>query len=86
MQASRCERLEAENQRYKEKMVDLDFYKSRVEELRQDNGVLFESRSVMEEQLKAAHKRVETVKGLENELKKFKEQRDALILVQLGFL
>lgn len=64
----------------------MDFYKSRVEELRQDNGVLFESRSVMEEQLKAAHKRIETVKGLESELKKYKEQRDALILVRLSFL
>lgn len=62
-------------------MADLDFYKSRVEELRLDNSTLFENRSVMEEQLEAAHKRIETVVALENELQKCKEQRDALIMV-----
>lgn len=62
-------------------MADLDFYKLRVEELRLDNSTLFENRSVMEEQLEAAHKRIETVVALENELQKCKEQRDALIMV-----
>ena len=35
--ASRVEALEQEVTRYKDKMVDIEFYKTRVEELREDN-------------------------------------------------
>lgn len=35
--AGRVEALEQEVTRYKDKMVDIEFYKTRVEELREDN-------------------------------------------------
>lgn len=42
--AERADRLEIEVQKYREKLGDSDFYKSRVEELREDNRVLLESK------------------------------------------
>lgn len=44
--AERADRLEIEVQKYREKLGDSDFYKSRVEELREDNRVLLESKYV----------------------------------------
>lgn len=35
--ASRVDALEAEVTRYRDKMADVEFYKTRVEELREDN-------------------------------------------------
>ena len=35
--AGRVDALEAEVARYKDKMTDIEFYKTRVEELREDN-------------------------------------------------
>lgn len=35
--AERADRLELEVQRYRQKLTDLEFYKTRVEELREDN-------------------------------------------------
>jgi len=35
--AEKVEKLEAEIMRYKDKMNDIEFFKSRVEELREDN-------------------------------------------------
>lgn len=44
--AERADRLEIEVQKYREKLGDSDFYKSRVEELREDNRVLLESKYI----------------------------------------
>jgi len=49
--AEKVDKLEAEVQRYKEKMNDIDFFKSRVEELREDNRILVETKEMLEEQL-----------------------------------
>jgi cell shape-determining protein MreC len=35
--AERVDKLEMEVQRYREKLSDIEFYKTRVEELREDN-------------------------------------------------
>lgn len=35
--AERVDKLEAEVQRYREKLTDIEFYKTRVDELREDN-------------------------------------------------
>lgn len=45
--AERADRLEIEVQKYREKLGDSDFYKSRVEELREDNRVLLESKYII---------------------------------------
>lgn len=47
------------------------FNKSPVlQELREDNTILIETKNMLEEQLSNCHKRVETVVELENELRK----------------
>ncbi len=41
------DKLEAEMQRYKDKITDIEFYKSRVEELREDNRYECSTKSVV---------------------------------------
>jgi cell shape-determining protein MreC len=38
--AERVDKLELEVQRYREKLSDIEFYKTRVEELREDNRLV----------------------------------------------
>lgn len=40
----RADRLEVELQKFKEKLTDSEFYKTRVEELREDNRMLLETK------------------------------------------
>lgn len=42
--AERANRLELEVQRYREKLSDSEFFKTRVEELREDNRMLLETK------------------------------------------
>ena len=42
--ADRADRLEVEIQRFREKLSDAEFYKTRVEELREDNRMLLETK------------------------------------------
>ncbi|XP_016061191.1 PREDICTED: protein Daple [Miniopterus natalensis] len=64
---SRVERLEAELTRFREKLKDADFYKARMEELREDNFTLIDTKSILEEQLTAARARVDKLYELEKE-------------------
>ncbi|XP_036986112.2 protein Daple [Artibeus jamaicensis] len=65
--ANRVERLELELGRCREKLHDVDFYKARMEELREDNIVLIETKCMLEEQLTAARARGDKVHELEKE-------------------
>uniref|UniRef100_A0A8C2MPL7 Coiled-coil domain containing 88C n=1 Tax=Cricetulus griseus TaxID=10029 RepID=A0A8C2MPL7_CRIGR len=65
--ANRVERLEMELIRCKEKLHDVDFYKARMEELREDNIILIETKAMLEEQLAAARARSDKVHELEKE-------------------
>ncbi|CAH6849102.1 Ccdc88c [Phodopus roborovskii] len=65
--ANRVERLEMELIRCKEKLYDVDFYKARMEELREDNIILIETKAMLEEQLTAARARSDKVHELEKE-------------------
>ncbi|XP_057588655.1 protein Daple isoform X2 [Hippopotamus amphibius kiboko] len=65
--ANRVERLEMELVRCREKLHDVDFYKARVEELREDNIILIETKAMLEEQLTAARARGDKVHELEKE-------------------
>ncbi|XP_054386389.1 protein Daple isoform X4 [Pongo abelii] len=65
--ANRVERLELELTRCKEKLHDVDFYKARMEELREDNIILIETKAMLEEQLTAARARGDRVHELEKE-------------------
>nr|XP_019940612.1 PREDICTED: protein Daple-like [Paralichthys olivaceus] len=65
--ASRVDRLETELTRCKEKLNDVHFYKTRVEELREDNFTLMETKMLLEEQLSASRGRFEKLHTLEKD-------------------
>ena len=76
--AEKVDKLEAEILRYKDKMNDIEFFKSRVEELREDNRILVETKEMLEEQLSSSRKRCEVVLGLENDIIKYRGDIDRL--------
>uniref|UniRef100_A0A8C1GAB6 Coiled-coil domain containing 88C n=1 Tax=Cyprinus carpio TaxID=7962 RepID=A0A8C1GAB6_CYPCA len=65
--AGKVDRLETELARFKEKLNDVHFYKTRIEELREDNMTLLETKSMLEEQLAAARGRCDKLHELEKE-------------------
>lgn len=78
--SERVERLEIEIQRFREKMSDIEFYKTRVEELREDNRMLLETKEMLEDQLIHARKRSEQVMTLESEILKYKQKLNDIAL------
>ncbi|XP_056152507.1 protein Daple isoform X2 [Lampris incognitus] len=65
--AARVDRLETELTRCKEKLNDVHFYKTRVEELREDNLTLMETKALLEEQLSALRGRCDKLHTLEKD-------------------
>ncbi|XP_070775954.1 protein Daple [Enoplosus armatus] len=65
--AGRVDRLETELTRCKEKLNDVHFYKTRVEELREDNLTLMETKVLLEEQLSASRGRWDKLHTLEKD-------------------
>ncbi|KAM9345042.1 girdin isoform 3-T3 [Symphorus nematophorus] len=65
--AIRVDKLESELSRYKERLHDIEFYKARVEELKEDNQVLLETKAMLEEQLDANRTRSDKLHLLEKE-------------------
>ncbi|XP_072292508.1 girdin isoform X3 [Eucyclogobius newberryi] len=65
--ALRVEKLESELCRYKERLHDIDFYKARVEELKEDNQILLETKNMLEEQLDTSRSRTDKHHHLEKE-------------------
>ncbi len=82
LQASRVDKFEAEITKYKEKLNELDFYRTRVEELREDNAILVETKNMLEDQMEASQKRVESVVELENDLIKCRQTIDEMCRVR----
>lgn len=78
--AERVDRLELEAQRYRERLADSDFYRVRVDELREDNRVLLETREMLEAQLARARQRADHVLELESELLTCKQNINDLAL------
>uniref|UniRef100_A0A3B3TJD4 Coiled-coil domain containing 88C n=1 Tax=Poecilia latipinna TaxID=48699 RepID=A0A3B3TJD4_9TELE len=65
--AARVDRLEVELGRCKERLNDVHFYKTRMEELRDDNTTLLETKVLLEEQLAAARGRCDKLHMLEKD-------------------
>ncbi|XP_046884675.1 girdin isoform X1 [Hypomesus transpacificus] len=65
--AVRVDKLESEVGRYKERLHDIEFYKARVEELKEDNQVLLETKSMLEDQLEDTRSRSDKLHELEKE-------------------
>ncbi|XP_016840848.1 daple-like protein [Nasonia vitripennis] len=82
--AERADRLEAEVARYREKLTDIEYYKSRIEELREDNRVLMETREMLEEQLNSSRKRSEKVLELESEIIKYEQLLNDMALERVA--
>lgn len=78
--AERADKLELEAQRYREKLADAEFYKVRVDELREDNRVLLETREMLETQLARARQRADHVLELESELLSCKQSINDIAL------
>lgn len=81
--AERADKLELETQRYREKLADAEFYRVRVEELREDNRVLLETREMLEAQLARARQRADHVLELESELLSCKQTINEISLVSV---
>ncbi|XP_066172703.1 girdin isoform X11 [Sylvia atricapilla] len=65
--AIRVDKLESEVSRYKERLHDIEFYKARVEELKEDNQVLLETKTMLEDQLEGTRARSDKLHELEKE-------------------
>ena len=52
-----------------------------LQELREDNAILTESKAMLEEHLSSSHKRIETVVELEKELMKYRQQIEEMSTV-----
>ncbi|XP_066138737.1 girdin [Euwallacea fornicatus] len=78
--AERADRLDMEVQRYRERLADSEFYKARVDELREDNRVLLETREMLEEQLARARQRADQVLELEAKLLASKQTINEVML------
>ncbi|KAM6356041.1 girdin isoform 1-T1 [Podargus strigoides] len=65
--AIQVDKLESEVSRYKERLHDIEFYKARVEELKEDNQVLLETKTMLEDQLEGTRARSDKLHELEKE-------------------
>uniref|UniRef100_A0A3P8XFG9 Calponin-homology (CH) domain-containing protein n=1 Tax=Esox lucius TaxID=8010 RepID=A0A3P8XFG9_ESOLU len=65
--AVKVDKLESEVARYKERLHDIEFYKARVEELKEDNQVLLETKAMLEDQLEGTRARSDKLHELEKE-------------------
>ncbi|ROL41658.1 Girdin [Anabarilius grahami] len=63
--AIRADKLESEVARYKDKLHNMNFYKTKLEELKEDNQVLMESKAMLEEQLQSIKIRSDKLHHLE---------------------
>ncbi|XP_055762778.1 girdin-like isoform X5 [Salvelinus fontinalis] len=63
--AIRADKLESEVGRYREKLHNMEFYKAKVEELKEDNCVLLETKAVLQQQLEGWRARSDKLHQLE---------------------
>uniref|UniRef100_A0A8C7S1G2 Coiled-coil domain containing 88Aa n=1 Tax=Oncorhynchus mykiss TaxID=8022 RepID=A0A8C7S1G2_ONCMY len=63
--ATRADKLESEVGRYREKLHNMEFYKAKVEELKEDNSVLLETKAVLQQQLEGWRARSDKLHQLE---------------------
>jgi len=68
VRADKMERLEAELAKYRDKIKDIEFLKSKVEELKEENRILVDAQKTLEEELVESRRRCEAALPLENDL------------------
>lgn len=75
--SDRADRLEIEVKKFREKLSDTEFYKARLEELRQDNQLLSENKEMLEEQLERT---IDQNSNSEKELVRYQKKLNELII------
>uniref|UniRef100_A0A1I8EL00 HOOK N-terminal domain-containing protein n=1 Tax=Wuchereria bancrofti TaxID=6293 RepID=A0A1I8EL00_WUCBA len=68
------DKLEADNTKLKEKLSDLDFFKSRVTQLKEENELMQESCSILEDQLEQCQRKVSNHIDMEIKLADYQYQ------------
>ncbi|KHN81455.1 Daple-like protein [Toxocara canis] len=71
---SRMERLETENTKLREKLAEMEFFKSRITQLKEENDLMHESCSVLEEQLEQSQRKASAQLDLESKLAECQNQ------------
>lgn len=74
LQEKRAEKLDAEVSRYRNQVAEMEYYKSRIEEMQQNCQLLTDTKALLEAQLESARKRADLVPILEGEITQFKLQ------------
>nr|CAB3228757.1 girdin [Phallusia mammillata] len=72
--AAKASRLEFEADMLKEKLKDIDFYRQRVEEIREDNRILHDTKNLLEEQLESTRSRLDDLVDVEKKMIEMKQQ------------
>ncbi|KAJ0033310.1 hypothetical protein NQD34_000417, partial [Periophthalmus magnuspinnatus] len=72
--AIRADKLESEVGRYRDQLHKMEFYKAKLEELKEDNRVLQETKDVLEEQLEGWRSRSDKIHQLEKQCLLLKAQ------------
>ncbi|XP_078260978.1 girdin-like isoform X4 [Rhinoraja longicauda] len=65
--AFKVDKLESAVLRYKDRLHDIEFYKARTEELKEDNKILLETKIMLEDQLEGARARCDKLHEFEKE-------------------
>ncbi|XP_051867537.1 girdin-like isoform X3 [Pristis pectinata] len=65
--AFKVDKLESAVIRYKDRLHDIEFYKARTEELKEDNKILLETKIMLEDQLEGARARCDKLHEFEKE-------------------
>ncbi|XP_032881087.1 girdin isoform X12 [Amblyraja radiata] len=65
--AFKVDKLESAVNRYKDRLHDVEFYKTRTEELKEDNKILLETKIILEDQLEGARARCDKLHEFEKE-------------------
>ena len=66
--------LETELQCYKDRIGQMESIKSRLEEVKEENKILVETKEMLEDQLERSGKRCQQIMSLENELFRCKSE------------
>merc|ERR1719225_2176636 len=72
--ANKVHLLETELQSYKDKMSQMGSLKCRIEEVREENKILVETKEMLEDQLESSRKRCAQIMSIEQELFKYKAE------------
>ena len=80
--ADRVDKLEGEVQRFNERMIEVNFYKSRNDEILEENRTLLHNRDALEAEISLNQQRGNRILQLETELLGYKQRVNDLSLVR----